>query len=346
MISLKKDYAHGFVHLKVTSNDDLWYLEQIIEPEDILRMKTERKIKLGDGKESNTKVIKKTITLSLTVESVELGEELDVLRIKGKTIEEHDDIPKGAYHSFSIRIDDDFSIQKTSWSSFLKNRLEEALQATQERIFIVLFDNEHLIIARTRNAGIDIISEVRGSSHKKLYEHNADNIFELINKELDTLQLQQEKIVFAGPSFWHKPLQDTLKQEYSKAGVLLDFHDISPSAVNKLLRRPEVEHVFAKQRMQQEIVFVDEALKALQQEMLAYGTDDVAIAVSSGAVRSLGVTANYLKQSKQQGIYAHVQQLLTSTEQMNGDIHFLYDEQASKQIDALGGMVGILRWKM
>jgi mRNA surveillance protein pelota len=345
MIALKKDFAHGFVHVKVTSQDDLWYLEQIIEPDDSLRMKTERKIKLG-GADQNTKVIKKTITLNIKAETIELSEDMDVLRVKGTTLDEHDDIPKGSYHSFSIRVDDDFSVTKSSWTNFMKKRLEEALNATTEKVYVVLYDNEKLIIARTQQSGITVVSEVSGSSHKKLYEHNADSIFDLVNKELDTLHLTKERIVFASPGFWHKSLQQVLKEEYKKLGVFIDYHDITIKSITKLLRRPEVENIFAKQRLTHETVFVEDALRALEKEELAYGAKDIETAAQSGAVKQLGVTKNYLQKAKQEERYPQVQSLLHAVEQTNGNILFLYDEDSQKQIDALGGIVGILRWKV
>ena len=346
MISLKTDFNHGLVSLKITSNDDLWYLSQIIEPDDSLRMKTERKLKLGEGKGDNIKVVKKTIVLTIKAETVELSDTMDSLRIKGTTTEEHDDVPKGSYHSFSLEIGEQFTLVKQQWPKYIKDRLTEALNATEEKIYVVLFDNEQAIFARTQQSGINVIAKISGSSHKKMYEHQGNDIFSDINKELDQLHIKDdEKIAFAGPSFWHKTLQDKLKDDHKKKGVFVDFQDVNDNAVGKVLRRPEVTKLFAKQRLQKEELFASQALEALHKELLAYGFDDVSQAANAGALKSVGVTISYVQKHKQDNTYNELQSLLHIVEQTDGDVHFLYDENAVKQIDSLGGIVGMLRWQ-
>ena len=57
---ITSDFKKGFVKIKITDPEDLWYLSQIIEPGDLLTAKTTRKVKIGDGEDA--KVDKKTLT--------------------------------------------------------------------------------------------------------------------------------------------------------------------------------------------------------------------------------------------------------------------------------------------
>ena len=62
---IHQNLKHGEIKLKAENLDDLWYLSSIIEPGDLVRGQTERKIKLGDEGDRQQKVIKKKVTLAI-----------------------------------------------------------------------------------------------------------------------------------------------------------------------------------------------------------------------------------------------------------------------------------------
>ena len=77
---ITSDFKKGFVKLKINDQDDLWYLSHLIDQGDLVRGKTTRKIKIGEGE--NAKSVKKTLTLSIEAETIELTE--NSVRINGK----------------------------------------------------------------------------------------------------------------------------------------------------------------------------------------------------------------------------------------------------------------------
>lgn len=48
----------GELKVKVENLDDLWYLSTIIEPKDLIKGKTIRKIKLGEKEQRKLRIIK------------------------------------------------------------------------------------------------------------------------------------------------------------------------------------------------------------------------------------------------------------------------------------------------
>ncbi len=80
---ISSDFKKGFAKLKVNDKNDLWYLSHLIDQGDIIKGKTTRKIKIGEGE--NAKSVKKTLTLTIQAETVELTE--ISLRINGKVKE-------------------------------------------------------------------------------------------------------------------------------------------------------------------------------------------------------------------------------------------------------------------
>ena len=79
---LKKDLRTGIVKLATESLDDLWYLSHLINAGDVIRSKTQRRIKDGDDRRSKGGQ-RKTITVSLTVENVSFDPKKGVLRLSG-----------------------------------------------------------------------------------------------------------------------------------------------------------------------------------------------------------------------------------------------------------------------
>ena len=58
---ISSEYKKGFVKLKVTDPEDLWYLSHLIDPGDFIKGRTTRKIRIGEG--DNAKTVKKTIII-------------------------------------------------------------------------------------------------------------------------------------------------------------------------------------------------------------------------------------------------------------------------------------------
>ena len=113
----------------------------------------------------------------------------------------------------------------------------------------------------------------------------------------------------------------------------------------KLLSRPEVHSLLANQRLQNEETFIESLLKHLDKDEVAYGVDDMKLAVESGAVKELAVTEKFINTSREENTYDIIDSLLRRADSMQGKIHFLSSGSACKRVDGLGGIVGILQWK-
>ena len=67
MIITNKNLKAGKITVQAQSLDDLWYLSHIVQLNDIVTGTATRKVRMGSAEEA----VKKTYTLSITVESVE-----------------------------------------------------------------------------------------------------------------------------------------------------------------------------------------------------------------------------------------------------------------------------------
>ena len=161
----------------VENLDDLWYLNSIIDVQDVVEGKTERKIKIGEASDRAQKIIRKWVFLKIAVEKVEFHPYSSVLRVSGKIIEGTDDIPKGSYHTFNIEPDSAITITKSVWLKFQNDKLKEACEKPPPNILICVFDREEAFIALLKRQGFELLTILKGSVAKKSEPKQAGSNF-------------------------------------------------------------------------------------------------------------------------------------------------------------------------
>lgn len=348
MLAVKKNFKQGLVTLKITLLDDLWYLSHIISPGDLLTAKTERKLKIGDSSQGNVRVVRKTMTLKILVETVEFSDSGDQLRVNGLVQEGPDDVPKGVHHAFGLSLNDSCTLIKTEWPSFLRKKLDEAITNAAHKILFVLFDRKQALFALVRQQGIEYLADIHSDAEKKQYSTSStDSIYELIVKQLEQYQKVYgvAGIVAASPAFWKTNLQKILPLSLKEKIVFITTNLVDKSSIPKLLNRPELSQLLADQRLQKEESFLAEVLEFLSKDMLAYGFADVQQAINIGAAAKVGVSENFVLSSRQKGTYTYLDKMLKQADKTQSEVSFLSSQEVCKTIDGLGGIVALLRWR-
>ncbi len=340
---LKKELKHGKVVVQAQNLDDLWYLSQTVLKGDTVIGKTTRKVRLGSAEEA----VKKTYTLSVAVEEVKF--ENQELKIGGKTTEPKEDVPKGAHHTITVEAGDILTIIKERWQKYQLDRLEKATQE-QLKALIVVFDRESCILARLKSSGYEVIAELKGKVRKKDYATStAANFYkEIITavKDYDDRN-KPDKIILASPAFWKEEMLNALKNDpkadsLKKKIALATCSSVSENAIDEVLKRPEMETVFATAEASKEMKLVDELMVEIAKNgKVAYGAKEVENAVTAAAVEKLLITDAVVYGNK------NAELLMKKTEDSGGKVFIINSENAAGQkLDSLGGMAAMLRYKM
>jgi protein pelota len=219
---VSKDLKKGTVKLTVENLDDLWYLSHIIDPDDLVKAKTERKIKIGDGStDRNVKVVRKTVFLELKVEKTELSESL---RILGTITQGPDDISFGSHHSFDIGENDTLEIKKEKWLKFQLEKLDEAVKDKGSKVLIIVFDREEAYFGMIRKDGFKFLTHIKGNVQKK--DNNDENISNFYTYILKTTDEYDKiygfnKIIASSPAFWKDELVKNLNEGNIKQKMVM-----------------------------------------------------------------------------------------------------------------------------
>jgi protein pelota len=350
MKQLNSHLKKGELKIKVDNTDDLWYLTQIIEPNDSVSGKTVRKIKIGGEEQRSAKVIKKKVYVAIVVEKLEFSGE--ALRISGKITEGPEDIPRGVYHTITLEPGTTIRIHKEHWFSYQLGKVKQACREKPTNILICLMDREEAYMARLKTKGYELLAHLKGEVQKKQHEQAiSKNFYAELEKALKDYDSRSKftRIIIASPSFWKDELMERLKEKELKDRIILaTASSVSTAGLNEVLRRPEVLSALHDERITEEVRMVEELLDEIAKDgKSVYGPDQVKGAVEAGAVKTLLITERYLKDSREDETFNELEELMRMTEQLKGEVHLISTEhEAGKKLHGLGGIAGLLRYRL
>ncbi|MBW2988641.1 mRNA surveillance protein pelota [Candidatus Woesearchaeota archaeon] len=338
------------VKLRVDNLNDLWHLSQIIEPGDIIKAKTERKIVLGD-KQQRSRVKKITPTLSIEVERVEFHKYSDVLRVSGKIVEGPEDIPRGQYHTIDVKPGKIITLSKQVWLGLHFKRIKEA-QRHPYRYLLLIMDRDEATFALLTPQGYQIISELRGEVEKKGYKEAKEvkfysDIITKLNEYNERYSIN--KIIVASPAFWKEDLIKLIKNDELKSKIVLaSCSHTGEQGIVEVLKRDELTQALKEDRVSREMRLVEELMAEIASEgNCAYGIAETRRAAEMGAIKLLILTDGLIKQKRQEGAYEPLHALLNLVQNSGGRIEIIESENpAGRKLDGLGGIAALLRFKL
>jgi len=341
---VKKNLKMGEIEVVVTNNEDLWYLSNILEEGDLVSGNTERKIKIGS--DDNSKTVRKYVFLEIKTEKIEFVPENNALRILGVITKGPDDVPLGEHHSFNTEINDKLKIKKTSWPSYILEKLEESTKE-KSNILMVAFDREEVKYALLKNSGYTIISEKKGDVQKKQDEtQKTGNFYKDISLQIkeyvDRYKIQN--VIIASPAFWKEYLLKELSEEIKKKTISSTISGVDESSFQELLKRPELHKLLENERTSKELQIIDEIMDAIRKEKACYGFDECKQKIEEGATLKLAVSENLIVDMREKGTYFRIDKLLKNAEKVRTKIMIISGKESAKKLDGLGGIAGILRW--
>jgi len=345
---IKKNLKKQELTLKIENLDDIWVLNQVIEPNDIVKGKTERKIKIGDSSDRNIKVVRKSIFLSIKVEKTDISENSEILRVLGTIIEGPEEVARNEHHSFNLEVNSVFTIIKNKWLNYQLQKIEEASKGPPINILMVVFDREEAYFAKLKRHGYSVLGKIAGDVQKKEEKHiSKDNFYKEISKKIVEYDKSREinNIILASPGFWKENLMKVIPEDLKKKIVLATVSQATERALAELMKRDELQKVLEQNRAAQESKLVDKLLQGVSKDSACYGFEETKEKVFFGAVSDLLVSHSFLQKCRGKNKYEELEKIMLSCEQMDGKVHIISSDEAQKSLDSLSGIAGILRWK-
>ncbi len=346
---LKSSLKKGEITIQVQTLDDLWYLSQIIEPGDLIKGRTLRKIQAKSKEERSSEAVKKPIWIILSTEKVEFHKYSNILRVSGLITEAPEDVPK-AHHTFNFEEGTIATIIKERWFNYQLDRIKEAASKKTLHTIICVFDREDAIFAILQEQGYKVLAEIKGQVEKKAQKTETKNFYKEIISMLNEYaeRYKAEHIILSSPSFWKEELLKELEDDSLKSKIVLATCSSVKGGINETLRRPELKEVLKQERTAREESLVEQLFAEIsKQGMAAYGQKEVEQAAEAGAVKMLMLTDELIHKARQQNKFAAIEALMKSVDKAGGEVYIINSEnEPGKRLDALGGVGALLRYKI
>ncbi len=347
---IKQDFRKGYARVKITDLEDLWHLSQVILPGDLIQGRSVRKVKIETGSEKAV-VSKKTIIVKIDVEKISFDKSLESLRLNGKIVNEVDDVPKGSYHSLDVGLNDMIDINKEEFLDYQIKYLKEASSGKKAKILMIVLDREEAAFGLVKAHGIEMLSEISGTVEKKYAKEKISKEFytDVINNIVEyDKRFSFESILIGSPAFWKDEIYKKLTADLRKKVILANCNHVGKSGMNELLKRDEVKKALTESRIGMESSIIEKLLVEISNNGKAvYGFKETKNAVLSGAVEVLMISTKFISSHIENGGYKTVNDLMKAAEKNNGAVKIINsDNEPGQKLDGLGGVAGILRYKM
>jgi len=331
------------IKLKPQIAEDLWHLEKIIKPNDLVSASTHRKFVADSGNAE-----RKRVFITIKAEKIEFHKGFEKLRILGtiKSGKPEDLVQVGEHHSLDIGLNDQISIIKEKWMKYDLDRIKEAeASAEKPKITALIMDEREAELFTIKEYGIDSAGKInlRGagkySDDKASKEKTFQQILDLAQKSVT------DKIVLAGSGFEKSNFFDFVKDKdskFAKKFVVQDIGNVGKQGVYELVNKDVFSKITKESRFAEETNLMEELVKSIAIGKATYALKNVEEALDFGAVDTLLVLDSHLFENK-----VEVEKLLSKAEKIGAKVKIIsHENEVSEKLKAFSGIAALLRFKI
>ncbi len=330
--------SFGEIRLFPESIDDLWHLQHLISPGDLVFATTFRSVEAASDKIRPEKVEKRPVRLGLRVERVEFSIQGIRLRLSGP-IEQG--VDAGSYHTINVETDHEISVIKR-WRQRDFERIDRAVKSSVYGVIHILtLEEGEAELFRLRQYGPESVITISSGSGKGAETDSRTGFFEQILSHIAEIT---GSFIIAGPGFVK---DDFIRFARSKKNPVVDravvaeTRRIERGAVGELIGNGALEKLIGDLQLSREVRYMDEVLKRISQDgPVAYGNKEVTEAVEFGAVEQVLVADTLLRDPGIANLIEHAEAMKAGVVVLSGSF------EPGERLCALGGIAALLRYKI
>ena len=342
--------------LRIQSIDDLWVLQRLLRPGFSMAMLGERRDQTTGGDEGgrSKQAERKKMWIQLLVVKAEHQAFADALRVHG-TIEEAP-VDVGLHHTHVVNLRDEVLIFSSKGFSSVDNALleESILTARQRQVALLVVEGDEMILFFVTARGLreSATWTMRGGGKRGDLRQTDSIAAQFRSTVVDglTQQLDDEMpMVLCGPGKNRDRMLNDLKQAgHHRTMMSVGTSMGGRSAANEVLRDGLAGALLSEHRMVKEIGLLEEAWQRISRRgAVAYGRAEVAKAVQEGAVDTLLIVADLLRDTTTSCDGTAWDDVVALVEQFSGTVvQCSTDHDDGEQLLGFGGVVALLRYAM
>lgn len=328
--------SFGEIRLFPENVDDLWHLEHLIAPGDLVFATTLRTVDTPADKLRPEKLEKRPVRLGIRVGRLEFHPYVVRLRISG-IIEQGTDT--GAYHTLNIEPGYEISVIR-HWRPIDLERIDRAVKASVfDVVHILTIEEGEAELFRIRQYGPEGVVTITMGSGKGGDTDSRAAFFDRVSDHLDGIT---GPLVIAGPGFIKDDFLKVLRGRngpLAAKAIVLETRRIGTGAVQEVIGHAVLDRIAGDIQLAREVQLMDEFLARMAKGLpVAYGRAEVQLATDSGAVEQLLISDTLIRDP----IVVHLMDRAELTRAQVTVFSSSFDP--GKQLDALGGIAALLRF--
>ncbi|HHD16553.1 MAG TPA: mRNA surveillance protein pelota [Euryarchaeota archaeon] len=343
---LSSDPDKGEFKIRITDEDDLWYLYQVIGRGCVVGAQTFRKLESREDHVRPDNQPRVRVFLRIEVETVEFHPFTQALRISGRIVEGPPDM--GGHHTFNIEPGSTLELNHPGMSTEEFALLEEAVSSSRvPKSLALVVDDESAQLFKLREYGLEPLGTIRAEPGGKMYP-SAEK-WEHFMKELSETLLHFYKkgipVIITGPGFFKEKVGRALREEgHAQSDDILILSSSSggiSGLKEALISGGGSNDLISRMRFARESSMVDKLMMCIGKgKGGTYGLKEVRRALEMGAVDTLLITESVFR--KDVG-----KELLRISERMGSTHHIIsLSHEGGKMLDKLGGVGALLRYDL
>ncbi|XP_058120287.1 protein pelota [Anopheles ziemanni] len=357
----------GSVTLVPEEPEDMWHAYNLIAEGDQVRSSTIRKVQneSSTGSSSSSRV---RTTLTISVETIDFDTQAQMLRLKGRNIEENQFVKMGAYHTIDLEMNRSFTLMKPEWDSIALERIEMACDVTQNAdvAAVIMQDGlAHVCLITSSmtlvRSKIDVAIPRKRKGNVQQHEKGLAKFYDAVMQGiLRHVNFDVVKcILVASPGFVKDQFYEYMFQQAVKTDnkVLIDnkskfmlVHSSSgfKHSLKEVLQDPAVIAKMSDTKAAGEVKALENFYTTLQLEpsKAFYGKKHVCKAAEAQAIEMLLISDNLFRCQDVATRKGYVQ-LVESVRESGGEVKIFSSMHISgEQLAQLTGVAAILRFPM
>jgi protein pelota len=322
--------------------EDLWHLEKVIKPGDLVTGESDRKFTTESGKSERVHV-----KVKLRVEKAEFHKPSNSLKVLGTIVEGSPEeyVKLKAHHSLEIGLFDIVSIEK-EWKQYELDRLKEAERGSRrEKIFVLVMDDREAEFFAIREFGIEELGRVSCGSRGKYVGESNNAITSYHAAVLELISKKEGRIVIAGPGFEKDNFYDYVKDKdagLAKKAVVETVQNTGGQGIYELLNKGALDKILRDSRFSEETKAVERFIAEVSRKSgkATYGLKEVEKAIEMGAVSELLVMDTFLVDKREV-----TERLLDKAAKTGVKVMIVsHENEVSQKLKGFTGIAALLRY--
>ena len=339
---IKRDF--GLYRLRIDCDDDLWTLARLCVKGRSIGMLGERRDQTTAGQEGGRAKAaeRKKMWIQLAIESNEFHTFADTLRVHG--IIEEAQFDQGSHHTHIVEVRDEVELTSNhQFPSVDQDLIRQACaDSGKAKVVIIVVEMDEAILYEVSSRGVREVSTwtMRGGGKytgAKISEGVSKSFFEKIAKEANDSIKEGTPIVICGPGHSRERLAPMINGTKKLIATSMGGR----GAANEVISEGLAGDVLSEHAVVKETAMLEEAWKRISTDgPVAYGRESIVKALDEGAIETLLVSADLLREADWESIVNGLSEIGANLVQCSTD------HDAGEQLLGMGGAVALLRFKV